>query len=267
MLLNEKYIKKIIKEELGVAYNVIETSNFIFDSIKNDIIGKESKKNEFYNEVNGRFDVKFLDTTIKLAYSFKNFKDKEYFDYAMRKNPEYRDGSSIFFSKRWVLMNVNLNGYSGIIDKPNAMDVISHELEHIYQQIKIGSQFTEKFYNKIRVALNSQDKNVYKAAKLIYGCIKSEQEGFCNGLYSYLMAEPVIDICDKVQNSDCYRLYKEIENIYNESISNKKLLGYILEYGYSINEIKKKIKIFKWRIGRILAKVEEDKVKYQGWRK
>ena len=99
--------------------------------------------------------------------------------------------------------------------------------------------------------------------------MKSEQEGFSNGLYAYMMdkQEPYND--DLLISSEIWNMYVTAKEVFNELKENSNLKDVLSEYfnlyGITISYIEKQLSNFIHRIGRIVVKVKRDKLK-QGWR-
>lgn len=169
--------------------------------------------------------------------------------------------------KRVFSAKVTLCGVSGTIDKESAFEAIYHEIEHIYQQIKMASPFgNDKIYMKMRTDMGSTNDMRRNAANFFYTCIKSEQEGFVNGLYGYLMSLLAPCIENEYEKSDCYQKYVEMTELYKKIFNNEEGVKIAKEYGLTPTKAKKCIKNFLLRICRCIIKVREDKVKYQGLR-
>ena len=156
---------------------------------------------------------------------------------------------------------------SGTIVKKDAMDSIQHELEHLYQQIMMGKIFKDSYkYANIKTNRNSNDEIVRKTAELVYGCIKSEQDGFINGLYAYLMAMPKMVSWETLKETPAWKLYSNIVEIYNLYKDNPLFITELKKYKVNQNKIFKAINNFIKKIGRTYNKVLKDKMEKQGWR-
>jgi len=263
-------IKKIIEEELSINDDVARFSNEFYNEIisklnnaeiieKNNLLIK--KKISIVSYID---KIKVVSSVIYRNFLSKDFKEKYNLSYIT-------DGGSIFINKGLAMMFINIYAINGTVDKPKSMETIQHEVEHIFQQEKMGHEFGDSngLYEKIKTDLESKSENKQKLAKLLYLCIKSEQEGFSNGLYAYMMdkQEPYND--DLLTSSETWNLYLTAKENFNELKINDGLKEVFTEYfnlyGITMPYIEKQLNNFLHRIGRTIIKVKKDKLK-QGWR-
>ena len=269
MQLTEEKIRKIIKEELGIALEVSEISKTVYQQIIDDINLQQSEHTDICNITSGSIITNLDNLKIHINYCYRNFFNNEVLDDI--DIDMLTDGGSVYISQSFISCNINLFGVSGTINQMEAMNTIQHEIEHLYQEIKSNKRIpsNDRLYAKMRTDLESGDENHKKIAKIIYLCFKSEQEGFVNGTYAWCMCQnfqtPPFSYKD-ILNSPVGKLYTELVNLYFELEENKEMMDILKkEYRISINKIQKCIYQFLKRIGRILIKVNNDKAKI--WRK
>lgn len=265
--LNE--LKEIIKEELGIYKSIFDKTIEVYNAIVQDLPNRGKKHNE-----NGEFIVQKgsirteLDGhSFSVYYTYRNFKNRDVVDVYGEANLTM--GSSSYIGRYRAICNIDLYGVSGTIRKEKAVETIQHELEHIFQEFRADASIPNgDFYAKMRNDLESNDENRRKIGRLIYGCLKSEQEGYINGLYSYCMVDDFITPpynYSNIVDSDAGKLYVEISDILKELRNDINLQNILKEYGWSIKKVETHIINFIHRIGRVLIKVNNDKIKL-GWR-
>lgn len=259
IVINEEQFKTVLQEELGISEIVYNISLNIYDNIVNTLADSIKEKHEFVTIKTNKFKYVSEEFKIDVSYKFYNYNESDL-------QQAHKNGWSVDLGKNRYLMFIELFGVSGTINKENAMDVIQHEVEHIYQQYKAKKPFGDNaFYAKIKTNLESNNDDKRMVARLIYGCVLSEQEGYLNGLYSYLMALWRPYNFGDVQNSDCWQLYNEMLSCYDKLKNNPELTQYLSEYNLSMKKIESNINRFINKIGRVVCKVKKDKY-LQGWR-
>lgn len=268
-IVNEEQLKCIIKEELGILQDVYNEALRVYDLILQDLPNRPKEKNSNgFIAQKGNVKSEIDGHVFNISYCYRNILNKETIDDYGEEN--LVTGGSAYLGKYRVICNVNFYGISGTIVKNKAIEVIQHELEHILQEFR--SQKTipnNSFYAKMRNDMESSDANRQKIGRLIYGCLKSEQEGFINGLYSFCMVDdnttPPYDYSN-IKNSEAGKLYIEIVSIFDELKTDQQLQNILKEYKWSVKKVEKHIENFIKRIGRVLIKVNKDKLE-KGWRK
>lgn len=265
IILTEYQLSKVIQEEAGIAENVVQKTNEIYDKIKGLIKTNNFEKEEFknYNYYTFPLTFDFLNHQIDCSVSCYDFFSKDYFDYANFNN----DGWSVFYNKKIIMMGISFSMISGKLNEPEVKDTIQHELEHLYQQILMGKRLGNDInYAKIRTGIESKDTFIHDIAMLAYGCVKSEQEGFANGMYAYMMAQPEMASIGLLKRTPAWKQYVQMIEIFNKYSDNKDFEREIAKYGLSNFKIRKAINSFLKRIGKIYNKTYQDKIIKQGWR-
>ena len=262
-------IREVIKEELGISEEVIKLTNQFYDEMVNTIKNcTEQEKNETC--IKKTCSMKFMINDIKVTSSitYRNFLSKEY--NKLYDMPYITNGASFFVTNNLYFCFINVFAISGTIVKEKAMETIQHEMEHIYQQIQMGKGFGgESLYVKIKTDMESSDEGRNKIGKLFYYTLKYEQEGFCNGLYGYLMDinQPYSD--DLLMKTESWQNYTFLKQTFNELKDNDTLKSifneYFTNFGITIKDIEKEINNYLHRIGRVIIKVKKDKIN-QGWK-
>ena len=268
IFINEQQLRYIIKEELGVLQDVYDEALRVYDLILEDLPNRDKEKyNSSFIAQKGSVKSELDGHVFNINYCYRNIINKEMIDEYGEEN--LITGGSAYLGKYHVICNINFYGINGSIVKNKTIELIQHELEHILQEFR--SQKTipnNKFYAKMRGDMESPNEKRRKIGRLIYGCIKSEQEGFVNGLYSFCMVDdndaPPYDY-NNIKNSEAGKLYNEISSIFDELKTDEEMCDILKEYKWSINKVKKNIENFSKRIGRVLIKVNKDKLN-SGWR-
>jgi len=268
MNLTENYIRELVKEELGIALEVTNTSNQIFQDILTDLRKQKPEKTDICFIKTGSVNSSLHGVNFKVNYICRNFSNKdlvENFDI-----DALTEGGSVFLDKRFVFVNVNLIAFNGTVDNKEALNTIQHEIEHIYQQIRANKRIPsdDLKYAKMKTDLEGNDENRRNVARLVYLCYKSEQEGFINGTYAWCMTNDAMTPpynYSNIKNSPAGKLYTEMQEL-NEKVFNNHQLAEIIvnEYNLNQNQVNKMMRGFARKLGRVLVKVNFDKAKL--WR-
>lgn len=264
--LNE--LKTIVQEELGVYLPLFQETQNVVNKIKKDIKLKFSETYDNFSKIKSSVVSSIENITFKVKYTYRDFYDVDYLNNVFGIE-NATNGYSAYIGDKFILFDINVCGVQNKIYEKELMQVVQHELEHVFQQIKSKKQIPNNmFYAKIRTDMESQDENRRKIGRLIYGCLKSEQEGFVNGLYSFCMGDnnmiPPYSY-DNIEESEAGKLYVEITDIFEELQKNERMKQILKEYKWSLKKIERNIRNFLQRIARVLVKVNNDKTQ-QGWR-
>lgn len=267
-MINEE-IKKIIQEELGISDKVTKFSKDILKiAIEKMKDAEVLEKNDVLIKKTTSFIYNIGDNKISITVYYRNFLSKGFFKL---ENFEYIiNGSSVLLSKLHSMCILNIFSICGTIQTDKAMETIQHEVEHIYQTLMMGKNFGgEMMYAKIKAHLESADEKENKVGEMMYLSLKSEQEGFANGLYAYMMdrLEPYSnDLLIQCETWKKFQLLKKYVSELETDNELKKIFSeYFENFGVTINDLKQSIKNFSSRIGKVIVKVQNDKIK-QGWR-
>ena len=266
--LTEDELKEIIKEELGISFELSKISENIYINIINDLKNRERVNNGSCVIKSGSVDCNMLDIDFKVSYTYRNFFDFNIVNTIGEGN--LTGGYSCFLNKNFILCDINILSISGNINKKMALYTIQHELEHIYQQILSNKRIPgdDMLYAKMRSDMDGCDETRYLASRLVYGCLKSEQEGFINGTYAWCMADDINTApynYSTIKDSPVGLLYEEIKSLYDRALVDDNLQMILKnDYKLSLDDISLMIRNFIKRIGRLIIKVNKDKSKF--WR-
>lgn len=268
MLLIEE-LRKIIKEEYGISDVVRKYSEIFFEQMLESLKDADvASKTEVMVKKTAPMTFFIDDVKLSCSITYRNFLSKDY--NRIYEEPHVTDGSSFRLSSNVYLCFINVYAVCGTLDKTTAMETIQHEIEHIYQQIKMGTGFgSDSLYAKIKDDMISADINRQKIGKLFYYTLKSEQEGFNNGFYAFLMdsMEPYSE--ELVKKSEAWEIYVFMKETLHELQKNDGMKNIFTEYfnsfGITAKRLEKEINNFLHRIGRTAIKAKQDKIK-QGWR-
>lgn len=265
LIITESQLKTLINEELGISSDIIKKTNEIFTFIENGISNNKENVKKFDNYSINKFSVKFdfFDTIVNCSVECYNYYTKEYYEYSNIDTSAW----SVYTGKRFSFMGIIVPCISGKIVKEETMDSLQHELEHLYQQVMMKKPFSNKeIYAQLKTDRYSEDEIIRKTANLVYGCLVSEQDGFVNGLYSYLMSLPIFFSMEALKESSTWELYSEMVSTFNEFKNNQKFIDELKHYKFTKNKVVQSLNRFITKIGKVIVKVQQDKYKKQGWR-
>lgn len=260
-------IRKVVSEELGIKDEMYEKALSVYENIKTDIPKREKTFTDDFELVSGTVSTDIEGLKVRVQYYCRNFYSQDTIDTYGIEN--LTTGGSAYLDKRFIMCTVNFYALNGSACKQKALETIQHEIEHVFQEIKADKRIpNSNFYAKMRTDMESQDEVRRKVARLIYGCLKSEQEGFVNGLYSFCMVDDFTAgpyTYNNIDGSEAYKLYDELKKNFFELRKNPEMQKILSEYKWTVDDVGKKMKNFIHRIGRVLIKVNNDKNKL-GWR-
>lgn len=261
-------IKHLIKEELGILFEVSEESKKVFDRIVVDLQKVHSTQTDVCYIKTNNVQATLNNIKFKVNYTYRNFFDKSIVDNIGEES--LTEGGSAYLSDSFIMCNINIFAINGTINKQMALSTIQHELEHIYQQIRNKKRIpgNDMRYAKMRTDLYSSDPLRQEIGRIVYACYKSEQEGFINGTYAWCMADDCHSEPYNYQNilkSPAGKLLNELKTLYQKVSENKEMQNILQkEYKLSLKQINDSINQFIRRLSRVLIKVNNDKSKF--WR-
>lgn len=263
-ILTENQLKQLIKEELGISEEVANMAISVYEQIENKIKEKEDiETNDYFSKWSSSLNFNFFNCKVNCSITYYNYFSKDYYQFSKITST----GWSVYVTDKLFFMGIIIPMVSGNIVKDEVIDIIQHELTHIYEQKMMGKPYSKNsIYSLLKANMSSNDEIVNKTANLIYGCIKSEQDGFVNGLYAYLMSQPELFSMETLKKSTCWKLYEKMISIYNELLDNQQFHNELKKYKFNLNKIDKLINNFINKIGKVIIKVQEDKYKKQGFR-
>ena len=227
--LDKKYTLKVIrecvdallKEELGIANNVVSKTNEIKRLIySNSRKAEKEKLDDGVSLVKGNVVVDVFGTEMNIMYNIYNYYD---FDTYYEKNEYFNPKCGVSYLKNE--MYVSILSISGEFQENSFGDSIQHELEHLYQIKMQGKGLFQdnNLYEKASQNLNNELYNgwVSKLANVIYYSRNEEHDAFVNGLYQQLVSPDAFDNYDYIiKTSTPYQISLLLTNLKNEIESN-----------------------------------------------
>lgn len=275
----ENDVNTIIKEELGIAAEVKNLTDKILNIIKEKI---NTVKSVVFDDGAGRkfgdFTIDAFGKTLTVFFENYNFKDKSFYEKCLKKYGEsFLDSmSNQYYMRSKLVYNsiiIKIVSISGYFKDSVVVQDIQHELEHIFQQTKIGRSFSnDELYNLVKSNIYSVNEFEHNVAIVLYMSFKFEIEGFANGLYAYIEKHKhKLNINSLFHESDAYEKLEQINNslkFIKDNINNKNL-DYVLQKYNEFNINKKNIiKIgektiheMNYRFGRAYIKARDDLMK------
>ena len=186
-------IRGVVNEELGIHGDVIKIS---FDIIRE--IEKQIKviPKQYFPYIPGvsyrRGDFKYtaFGKTIDIEFRYCNFRDKRYYKKYVNKIENFTNG----FKLSTLTLRIDIHAISGQIIENTFSDTVQHELEHFFQEDKIGKSFSEdnEMYKVARFSKDYYgnvlgDETAKNIGNIMYFTRKCEIEGYVNGLYALLV--------------------------------------------------------------------------------
>lgn len=266
--LTERGLKEIIKEELGISFELSKIALNVYNDIISNIESVDGDNNGSCIIKRGNVNCAIRDINFDITYTYRNF-----FDFNIANSigqNQLTGGYSCFLNKNFILCNIDILAISGNINKKMALYTIQHELEHIYQEILSNKRIPgdDMLYAKMRTDMECGNELRYYASRLVYCCFKSEQEGFINGTYAWCMADDIKTEpynYNTIKDSPVGLLYDEMKTLYDKATIDDELQTILKnDYNLSLNDIYLMIRNLGKRIGRLLIKVNNDKSKI--WR-
>lgn len=223
VLITEDGLKEIIKEELGIASEVLELTKKIEQKIDSSI------KNGKYS---GTFKIK---DDLKIRFKYFDFADYESL------NDWYRDNFNKVkngYSFKSQTIYITILAVNSIFDSYELLDTIQHEVHHYFQAFKSGKTFSSDAYKTIVANLYSKNEYISCLSHVLYLNKKFEIEGFVNGAYNSFQNRKVTTYKDFIRNTNLSNVDKTLKNAFlffkNEPfIGNdfNKMLTYIYSNG------------------------------------
>lgn len=265
--LNESLLKKLITEELGISKAIADKTEEVYAMLEDDISSnnQNKRKGNWWSVQEGSFSFKLMGVKVYVSYTCTDYNSDD--SDAANVFGTQQEASSVMTDSGSAFMFLNITSVNGKINSESAKDGIQHELEHIYQQTMSGGRFNDsEAYSEIVTMMRFGDEFERKVGRLLYGCVRSEQDGFVNGMYAYMMSIPGPFKLEVMKDTECAKLYDEMVSIYNEIGNTEEFSETIRKFGYTTKKIDKKITAFAKKIARVISKVQKDKMSKQGLR-
>lgn len=199
LLISEERLKEIIKEELGIAKEVIELTKII-----------EDKLNLFLKSKKEKTIIKLKDD-LKLNLKKFNFTSySELNDWLKLNYKEVKDGFS--FERKTVYLTIILvNGYC---DTDEIHDTIQHEVHHYFQAKKSGKSFSSEKYQEVVRNINSDNEYIKYLNQILYFKSKFELEGWINGAYNSFKNKPITTYNNFIENTELYKIKNILKDVF-----------------------------------------------------
>lgn len=258
----EKILKKVLNEELGILNNVSDLAYKICKNIEYKFLYEQS---ENYQVIFKPFKD---DYPFSMVFKFENYEKQS-------KVPEEKiDYSGVTYYNKHLII---INGYTikGNLLKDKLSEVVQHELHHIFELHLSGKN--KIFDKKKDIDLYSlsvkeaKDNNVgtdrNNIGYAIYLSFKFESNAFENGTYAYLMKQDINFIgheIELIKKSMYYKRFIKVKSAYEFVKNNPKECSEIAEKIYKKNTkwltktVYNSLKMCSRQIGRALAKVRKD---------
>ena len=182
------------------------------------------KKNAFeFGQNIIEITTKLGDKPITLVFDVYNAKTRDELE---DKQPNMFTGSSSFrYNGNIVFINVFVGLINGVASEDKIFSlrgIISHELNHIYQQFCRESSFGHDGLMLVAKSnLFSPDINSYYLGVIAYVGDNSERQSFCNELYSGIMNYFENNVRFEKENCPAYIWLNNLEKAYQYLLTNK----------------------------------------------
>lgn len=270
IILKEAIIKKlniIIAEELGINSKVSLLSDYIIREIKKSVINtKTSPSNlEDISIKENKIEVNGFENPITIVYKCFIYKDENSYKMNHQRMVQYFISSKTIYDT----IHLNIECVGGYFMPQTLDDTIYHEIEHIFQKKMMGKSFGGKELYKRALRLKRiKDEYANAIGNIIYLSRKFEQDAYVNGLYGLLKTEKDVNYC--LNNSDVYNGLLQLKKDYDLLLNSNEndispWINIISDLGYDknklLNEANRAIKNIYRKIGRVIAKYNNDMLK------
>lgn len=250
-------IKKSINEELGISRMVTtETNELISNIVKN---AKDKLKHN--NIKNGTFDTTVFGVPLTVEYQILYMNDISDVSSFNVVNPGF---SNINFLSTTICYIKKQNQY---IDYDGTTQ---HELEHVYQELMSGRNFSSKEKSKniyITAVKLAKSTDVFEkiVGYVVYYANKFEKDAFMHEIYRQLMDNWQIDPFETIKKSVVYRNVNVIDNIINnltdyqlQKIEEIISFNFNKQFNWWLNIAKKVVKAYTNKVGKVIVKAQND---------
>lgn len=199
LLISEEKLEKIIKEELGIAKEVIELTKIIEDKIDSFL---KSKKRKIIIQ---------LTDDLKLNLKSFNFESYENLNEWLKLNyKKVKNGFS--FNKKTIYLTIIL--VNRVCNVDEISDIIQHEVHHYFQAKKSGKSFNSEKYQKVSMNINSENEYIKYLSRILYFKSKFELEGWINGAYNAFKNKPITTYNSFIENTDLFKIKNTLKDAY-----------------------------------------------------
>lgn len=258
-IVEQKKLKRVIEEELGISNEVKFLSNTLSKKIVEEYKPGYTIKITPFSEKCGEYTI-FFDF---IDYPKKNI--------ALKESGGFK--AITFFS----MHEMRITGFTinGKIPEDNLSEVLQHELKHIFDLYKSNREGFFKSSKDVNIygiaARQATNKSLSDALRAIgyaiYLSYKFESQAFESGTYAYLMKQDMSfigDEVDAVKGSMYYKRLVFVRYAYDFIMNNEEEADKIAKtiYGKTFKWLKKTVTATlnsaRRQIGRAMAKVRED---------
>lgn len=262
---NTKLLAKEIKERTFNNLNNFKWNENGYKIIQNDF------KYNFISRYNT--DISVTINVSSICYCFKNKVCYDNFCILNNIDKIELNSNSSFRkvrNKTFVLLNINFVVIGQDIDV-KFYDDLQHEVNHIYQQLKIGRTYnkTDLYANNIN-NLFSNDKYEKIVSWLVYVSDKTEQDSAVNGLYAlfndYDNINDAFDVDNIIINSTASKWLKtgyEYLSFIKQNKDDKRLQEIINKHcsksiSFFIKDVRNGLRRFENKIVKTIYKIKKD---------
>lgn len=184
------HISNLLKEEYSISDKVKYDATRITKEIKTGIVkGKKYEiilsENPYITFRHGTINSSVYGKPLTIHFQCYNFTDNNVFNEFRNKVP-YRIKNQ--YNRKVNILDISVDAVGGYIRPSTLYDTVQHELEHAFQEDKIGMSFGDKPLYAIASEFRKGDKTVAEnnIGEILYLTYQAEQDGFVNGLYAFL---------------------------------------------------------------------------------
>lgn len=275
-------INNMIQESLSINDIVLKERNKISDLIEDRC---NHIKDYFYDE---RLNLKFKNFILKeqcfginITFNCVLYYCSDYqYETIIEDKPNINNCYSHFINNKKAFIFFNFL----LTEKKNIkyyLYNIQHELNHIFQQINIGSRYdtnevSKHQYGFINNNINSSNDIIHNIASIMYLSLPYEQDSFVNGLYAEMENNPELAMDSNVyKKSETWNKLMEMKRNIDFFIKNEKIIkdkikelngidGYLnLDYNNILKSAEIAFKRFQTKIGHVLVRVFDNNQMYE----
>lgn len=266
--------EELLQEVIHISEETRKTSESIYSKIdglyRHVVYTPVNDLNKFIKKGNTTFTEILFNNEIKVTFSvtFYNFIIKDEYE---ELGEYYAEGGSVCIDNkgRNFLCNLNIILKCGTLLPEKNIDTITHEIQHIYEQYRIGEEYKERFdVATIKTLMFSGNEIEKKIGEALYISSNSEKDSFLNGAYAEIMANPNPNVRNCIENTTLYkklsRLYELLTFFKENNFETEIRKTCNISYNKFIKYIEKQYQNLKYKTSRVMCKAQDDKNK-QGW--
>ena len=271
----DSHILFSLNEERGIASEIQNVLMSIRLKTDEEVKNTQSLpyNKDFITYKKGKYELKVFNKNITFEWEYYSFVNETL------KNSVHVADTTGYIKKVTpddYILHYVVKAVQGKIDYSRTLEVIQHELEHLWETLNFGKSYSDENVYTFAQKLMDDTTNSYNNAigLILYLSRKWEQRAYANGVYSYLMNHKIRNLArENLKDTQLYRgliQLKEAVNLIKTVGSNWQQHPYAritlltLNNQYKIS-YDKLIKIGEEAIehitkvlGRTLSKVEDD---------